>query len=143
MTYADATRVEASEGIAEGTLFVDPAAAYLEDHFPGAPMLPGLVMLESAVRLAALVWAARPAGSACAVLEHVDRLLVVRRVLPGETLIVRVALVGSSSWSEASFTAEAAVDGETAMRARFRLGTTMAGAGFRRSTDAERNDESR
>ncbi len=130
VTYADATRVEASTGIAEGSLLVDPAAEYLKDHFPGAPMLPGLVMLESAVRLAALVWAARPAGCPLSMLEHVDRLLVVRRVVPGETLVLRVELLDDSSPSRASFTAEAAVAGETAMRARFRLGTATAGAGF-------------
>jgi 3-hydroxymyristoyl/3-hydroxydecanoyl-(acyl carrier protein) dehydratase len=127
--YTDAIRVDASTGIAEGTLFVDPAADYLRDHFPGAPTLPGLVMLEAAVRVAASMWAARPSGGPWPMLEHIDRLLVVRRVVPGETLVVRVELVDDSSHGGASFKAEAAVAAETAMRARFRLGNPMAGAG--------------
>jgi 3-hydroxyacyl-[acyl-carrier-protein] dehydratase len=121
--FIDAIHIDPGARAAEGSLFVDPADDYLKDHFPGAPMLPGLLMLEASVRTAAALWAA--SGSppvAGAVLEQVDRLQVVRRVVPGTTLRVHVEIaVDSGEERTARFTARGAVDGETVVRARFRL----------------------
>jgi len=123
VTFVDEISVEAGARSANGSLFVDAAADYLKDHFPGVPMLPGLLMLEASVRTAAALWVAcavRPMDGA--VLEHVDRLQVVRRVVPGETLRVHVEMVpATGETGTASFTARGAVDGETAVRAKFRL----------------------
>jgi 3-hydroxymyristoyl/3-hydroxydecanoyl-(acyl carrier protein) dehydratase len=126
--YTDAIRVEPSMSVAEGTFFVDPAADYLRDHFPGAPTLPGLMMLEAAVRVATSMGAARPGFKGWTMLEHLDGLLIMRRVVPGETLVVRVEMVAGPSDAGASFKAVGAVGSEPAMRARFRL-ATMAPAG--------------
>jgi 3-hydroxyacyl-[acyl-carrier-protein] dehydratase len=121
--FIDAIHVDPGAGTAEGSLFVDPGDDYLKDHFPGTPMLPGLLMLEASVRTAAALWAtsgSRP--GAAAVLEHVDRLQVVRQVVPGTTLRVHVEIaVDSSGDQTARFTARGVVDGETVVRARFRL----------------------
>jgi 3-hydroxyacyl-[acyl-carrier-protein] dehydratase len=121
--FVDAIHVDTGSGSAEGTFFVEPDADYLKDHFPGFPMLPGLLMLEVSVRTAAALWAASasppPDG---AVLEHLHRLHVVRRVFPGETL--RVQVRGSCNPGEpatASFTARGTVEDQTAVRASFRL----------------------
>jgi 3-hydroxyacyl-[acyl-carrier-protein] dehydratase len=123
VTFVDEISVEAGVRSADGSLFVDAAADYLKDHFPGVPMLPGLLMLEASVRTAAALWVACAATSMDgAVLEHVDRLQVVRRVVPGETLRLHVEMVPAEDESgTASFTARGAVDGETAVRAKFRL----------------------
>ena len=123
MTFADAIAVNTPAGTAEARLFVAPGADYLLDHFPGAPMLPGLVMLEAAVRAAAALCHARHASSGPEpTLDRVDRLHVLRRVLPGETLRVRADLVeATTDRHTACFSARADVAGETAMRARFRL----------------------
>jgi 3-hydroxymyristoyl/3-hydroxydecanoyl-(acyl carrier protein) dehydratase len=123
--YTDAIRVDPSTSAAEGTLFVDPKADYLQDHFPGAPTLPGLMMLEAAVRVAASLLAARRGFGSLTMLEHLDGLLVMRRVVPGETLVVRVEMVDGPSPAGASFKAEGVVADEPAMRARFRLGTMV------------------
>ena len=105
-------------------MFVDASADYLKDHFPGAPTLPGLVMLESAVRAAAALWDATDTSAADrgAVLERVERLQIVRRVVPGELLTVDAmrdpdAPDPGTAW----FTARGTVEGGLAMRARFRL----------------------
>jgi 3-hydroxyacyl-[acyl-carrier-protein] dehydratase len=121
--FIDAIRVDSGARAAEGSFFVDPGDDYLKDHFPGAPMLPGLLMLEAAVRTAAALWAASgPPSVAAAVLEHVDRLQVVRRVVPGKTLRVHVDIEADPGGDQtARFTARGAVDGETVVRARFRL----------------------
>src|SRR5204862_3856058 len=87
--FTDSIAVDADSRTSRAALFVDPAADYLADHFPGAPTLPGLVMLEAAVRAAAALWEQGPRGqTATAVLEHVERLQMVRRVVPGETLLI-------------------------------------------------------
>jgi 3-hydroxymyristoyl/3-hydroxydecanoyl-(acyl carrier protein) dehydratase len=119
---ADHITLDPSSGTSRASLTVDPAAEYLNDHFPGAPTLPGLVMLESAVRAAAALWdAGSPDARACAALEHVERLQIVRRVVPGETLIVEARMESDGERGAQWFAAHASVDGQTAMRTRFRL----------------------
>jgi 3-hydroxyacyl-[acyl-carrier-protein] dehydratase len=104
-------------------LFVEPGADYLQDHFPGDPMLPGLVMLEAAVRAATTVWPADGNRQAAATaLDRVERLHVMRRVVPGETLVVTAELTdpGGDEFTR-MFKAIGLVAGQTAMRATFRL----------------------
>lgn len=123
MQFVDDVRIEPSAVCAEGRLFVDPSADYLKDHFPGTPMLPGLLMLEASVRTAAALWRAQPESGEAghAVLARVERLQVVRRVVPGETFVVRIEMSGDRAPDRAGFIAQGQVDGETAMRARFDL----------------------
>ena len=124
LRFADTITVDSTGGTARALFFVDPASDYLKDHFPGAPTLPGLVMLESAVRAAAALWDATEADARhrTATLQHVARLQIVRRVVPGETLTVEtVREPGSAGSGTMSFTARGTVAGDMAMRARFRL----------------------
>ena len=123
MQFVDEVRIEAAARRAEGSLFVDPGADYLKDHFPGAPMLPGLLMLEASVRTAVALWRAQAGCEQAdqAVLARVERLQVVRRVVPGETFVVRVDMSQESSPDRAGFAAQGQVGGEMAMRARFDL----------------------
>lgn len=134
--FVDDVRIEPSAVRADGSLFVDPAADYLRDHFPGAPMLPGLLMLEASVRTAAALWRAQPGCEEAehAVLARLERLQVVRRVVPGETLVVRVEMSGDREDRRAGFVAQGRVAGEMAMRARFDLV-------IRESTERERRNE--
>lgn len=135
LRFADTITVDLAGGTSTALLFVDPAAEYFADHFPGAPTLPGLVMLESAVRAAAALWDAEDADAAdrTATLVHVERLQIVRRVVPGETLTVETvresrpdadpeSIIGDGNrGGTMTFTARGTVGGTTAMRARFRL----------------------
>lgn len=124
MKFVDSITVDLAGGTSRALFFVDPAADYLKDHFPGAPTLPGLVMLESAVRAAAALWDATQSGAAehGAVLDRVERLQVVRRVVPGETLVVDAAReTGDGGPGAVWFSARGRVGGDPAMRARFRL----------------------
>jgi 3-hydroxyacyl-[acyl-carrier-protein] dehydratase len=121
--FVDDITVDAGARSAEGSLVVDAGADYLKDHFPGLPTLPGLLMLEVSVRTASALWSAcATAPPDGAVLEHVDRLQVVRRVVPGETLRMRVEIVPDPEKQRtACFTARGTVNGEIAVRASFRL----------------------
>ena len=124
MTFVDSVSVDTATGRAEGALFVDAAADYLADHFPSAPTVPGLVMLETAVRTATALWRARAveAQSLVAVLERIDRLHVLRRVVPGETLVVRVQMTGDRDANgSVGFQAEGVVGEQIAIRSRFLL----------------------
>lgn len=124
MRFADTITVDPAAGTSQARFFVDPTADYLADHFPGAPTLPGLVMLESAVRAAAALWDAGETGASgrTATLEHVERLQIVRRVVPGETLLVDATREpGDEAGGRMSFSVRGTVGGDTAMRARFRL----------------------
>jgi 3-hydroxyacyl-[acyl-carrier-protein] dehydratase len=104
-------------------LFVDPGADYLRDHFPDAPMLPGLMMLEAAVRAAGeLLRANQPCIVEHSMLERLERLHVLRRVAPGETFVVRTDMIGDVDADRtATFSAVGSVAGNMAMRARFQL----------------------
>lgn len=130
MKFIDEIHVDVPGRSALASLFVDPDADYLEDHFPGAPMLPGLVMLEAAVRAAAAIWLTREQSPvAVSMLDRLERLQVVRRVVPGETVVVNAEIIEPTENRDTQmFKATGDVTGQIVMRARFRL----------RSLDAER-----
>jgi 3-hydroxyacyl-[acyl-carrier-protein] dehydratase len=127
--FVNEIRLDVPGRSARSSLFVDPSADYLTDHFPGIPMLPGLVMLEAAVRTAAVVWPPREQpGLTRATLDRVDRLHVMRRVVPGEILEVTAEAIDPlGDHATQMFTAIGVVAGETAMRAKFRLRSFGAG----------------
>lgn len=124
MKFIDKITIDLPNKSAEAQYFIAEDAEFLADHFPNMPMLPGLVMLEIAVRTAA-AWMSESPGQKSAVnfdLGSLERFYVTRRVVPDETLVVQVqiseiALDGASACCEAS----AKVAGERAMRAKFHL----------------------
>jgi len=66
---------------------VSASEEYLQDHFPGFPVLPGVMMLESMVQAAR-----RLAGDSRLVLGEVRALKYGRFVKPGDVLRVAVTL---------------------------------------------------
>ncbi|MDX2146708.1 MAG: polyketide synthase dehydratase domain-containing protein [Planctomycetota bacterium] len=72
---------------------VTGAEEYLQDHFPGYPVLPGVMMLEAMVQAARrmLVLSQRP-GASRLVLGRVRALKYGRFVRPGDALLVEVIL---------------------------------------------------
>jgi len=122
--FTDTIELNAGSTRATARLFVDPGWEYLRDHFPGTPVLPGLVMLQAAVQTASALLGGAPGAVSVAELESLERLQVVRPVSPGETFSVQTALVErSADGASALFTADGRVGEATAMRARFRLRT--------------------
>lgn len=120
---------------------VSAAEEYLQDHFPGFPVLPGVLMVESLVQAARRLLA--PAGDARLVLGGVRAVKYGRFVRPGETLRVEVSVVKRLEGGvfeckgEASVVGAARGGGEedaAAVSGRFtmrpvRLGTAAAGRG--------------
>ena len=80
-------------------------------------------MLEMAVQSSAALWQACCGHEILlsAELDYLERLHILRRVVPGETLFVHVEMQAYTMSDAASFKAQASVAGEAAMRAHFRL----------------------
>ncbi|MBC7770987.1 MAG: beta-hydroxyacyl-ACP dehydratase [Pyrinomonadaceae bacterium] len=70
---------------------VSSAEEYLQDHFPGFPVLPGVMMVESIVQAARLLLEPRVPGVRL-VLGSVRALKYGRFVRPGDSLRVEVTL---------------------------------------------------
>ena len=124
MKFIDRITIDLPNKTAEAQYFVAEDAEFLADHFPNTPMLPGLVMLEIAVRTAAAWMTENLSENAAANfdLDLLERLYVTRRVVPDETLLIKVKVSelapdGKSACCEA----RAKVAEETAMRAKFHL----------------------
>lgn len=82
---------------------------YLQDHFPGFPVLPGVFMIESLVHAARRIAEARnPAGPRLA-LGGVRALKYGSFVRPGDTLRIEVALLTTADDGSLEFRGEGAV----------------------------------
>lgn len=122
MNFAERIFVDLPNKRAETKFYVAADAEYFADHFPGAPVLPGLVMLEIAAQTAAAWLSEKEKSAANFDLNALENFYLTRRVAPNEVLFVEVvaaeiAADGKSGW----FDAQANVAGEKAMRAKFRL----------------------
>jgi 3-hydroxyacyl-[acyl-carrier-protein] dehydratase len=100
---------------------VTAAEEYLADHFPGFPVLPGVMMLET------LVQAARRLADSLAnapeqplVIADVRNVKYGNMVRPGQTLRVSVALKGRDGQG-LDFQGVGTVDEQVAVQGRFRL----------------------
>jgi 3-hydroxyacyl-[acyl-carrier-protein] dehydratase len=71
-----------------GRKWLDPAAAYFADHFPGNPLMPGVLLVECAAQTAGVLW--QPPGPAF--LAGVSRFRFRKPVWPGQTLEIEVTL---------------------------------------------------
>jgi 3-hydroxyacyl-[acyl-carrier-protein] dehydratase len=75
---------------------VAPDACFLAGHYPGFPLVPGVLLCEAAVQAGALLSALEPrdvaASGAVPVLVKLGETRFRRMVRPGETVSVRVTL---------------------------------------------------
>jgi 3-hydroxyacyl-[acyl-carrier-protein] dehydratase len=86
---------------------VSAAEEYLRDHFPGFPVLPGVMMIEAMVQAARrLVGGERPARLVLGVVRGVK---YGRFVKPGEVLRVEVSLVRTGDDGSIEFRGEGTV----------------------------------
>ena len=93
---------------------------YFQGHFPGRPVMPGVMMLESLAQAAALLsfdaMGALPDDNSIYYFAGIDSARFKRPVGPGDQLILDVVLDRMKS-SIFKFTAKASVDGELAVEA--------------------------
>ncbi len=96
---------------------VTSAEEYLQDHFPGFPVLPGVLMLETLVQAGRLLVGEKDRP---VVLAEVRNVRYGNMVRPGQSLQVEVALrkQRDDGWE---FDGVGKVDDQVAVQGRFRL----------------------
>ncbi|MEM9251150.1 MAG: 3-hydroxyacyl-ACP dehydratase FabZ family protein [Planctomycetota bacterium] len=101
---------------------VTAAEEYLGDHFPGFPVLPGVMMLEALCQAGRALVARLDdtPGATRLAMSQAKNVKYGRMVRPGQTLTVSVTLKAHAD-GVYDFAGEGAVDGETAVKARFAL----------------------
>ncbi|MEX0886146.1 MAG: 3-hydroxyacyl-ACP dehydratase FabZ family protein [Phycisphaeraceae bacterium] len=100
---------------------VSLAEEYLADHFPGFPVLPGVMMLEALVQAGReLAAGLDPAAAGPLVLAEVRNVKYGQMVRPGQALHVQVTLRGRDD-AGLALEGRGTVDGELAVAGRFRL----------------------
>ena len=104
-----------------GVKYVRPDEDWTRGHFPGNPILPGVLVTEALAQVAAIVHLAAHAEQAANVrvyLVGVDRMRFRRIIRPGDVVHLTVALTGHKRnlWT---FDGEATVGGERAADGRF------------------------
>lgn len=100
---------------------VTRAEEYLDDHFPGFPILPGVMMLETLVQAARKLVAGRDDDPKVPlVVAEVRKMTYAAMVKPGQALSVEVCLRKSAD-GEFGFEGVGKVDGREAVKGRFKL----------------------
>lgn len=94
-SFVDRVEVDAVAGTARGEKWLDPAMPFFADHFPGRPLMPGVLLIEAAAQAAGCLWGRRrnhdtPEPFA---LVRVDKFKLSAPVLPGTLLVVDVRWV--------------------------------------------------
>jgi 3-hydroxyacyl-[acyl-carrier-protein] dehydratase len=98
------------------------AEEYLADHFPSAPVMPGVMMLEALVQASAwLVRASENFTHSVVTLKQARGVKYARFVDPGQTLTVTAEITGQDE-HETKVKAQGTVDGAAAVSAKLVLG---------------------
>jgi 3-hydroxyacyl-[acyl-carrier-protein] dehydratase len=103
---------------------------YLAGHFPGEPILPGVMTLEGLVQSALLLVAhSFNRGRLRCSLEKVDRVRFKRAILPGDRVDFLVQFIAREG-EQWKFKGQAEVGGETAAEAHWVLRVNFREVGF-------------
>jgi 3-hydroxyacyl-[acyl-carrier-protein] dehydratase len=87
-SFLDSFEIIEPQKRGRGRKWLDPAALFFVDHFPGSPLMPGVLLIECAAQAAGVLW--QPSGGAF--LAAVSQFRFRKPVLPGQTLEIEVTL---------------------------------------------------
>jgi 3-hydroxyacyl-[acyl-carrier-protein] dehydratase len=109
---------------AVGRYHVDPEAWYLRGHFPGRPIMPGVLQVEALAQVGAVCGLSSPGfAGRLALFAGIDDVRFKRIVVPGDTLTLECRITrlrGPIGKADAT----ASVDGELACRAALTFALT-------------------
>ncbi len=107
------------DGTIRGHKCVSMSEDYFADHFPGNPVMPGVLLLESLVQLAGWGEAATSDFRQWLLLDRVRRCAFYGLVGPGDVVELSVAPQGLAARGRRAYVGTASVDGGKRARAEF------------------------
>jgi len=125
-SFLDTFVLSSSPQSGHGTKWLDPKLAFFQDHFPGKPLMPAVLLIECAAQAAGALWASIQGSQAPAhfVLAQVLQFKVLCPVLPGETIKSHITLT-TSLGNLAQFDAVLSVGESEVARGRIVLGIAL------------------
>jgi len=98
---------------------IDPKEPFFEGHYPGRPIMPGVLIFESIFQAGAILMGKRIANEGkIPVLTRVNNIKLKHAVHPGDTMQIEVKLKDLVS-TAAYMTGKATVNGKTAVTLEF------------------------
>lgn len=96
-SFLDALEVVEPGKRARSKKWLDPTSAFFTDHFPGNPLMPGVLLIECAAQAAGAFWLQQYSADSQqpplpAFLASVQQFRFFKAVLPGQTIEVEVIL---------------------------------------------------
>ncbi len=93
-SFLDAFSVTEPGRRGTGRKWLDPALPFFADHFPGEPLMPGVLLIEAAAQAAGALWASalHEAAPKRFALAQITQFKVLQPVRPGATLESAVTL---------------------------------------------------
>ena len=121
-SFLDAFTVTEPGKRGQGRKWLDPKLPFFADHFPGGPLMPGVLLIETAAQAAGALWASRgDAGTPSHfVLAQIAQFKILQSVLPDQTVETEVSLENLLG-SLAQFSVTLTVAGNEVARGRLVL----------------------
>jgi 3-hydroxyacyl-[acyl-carrier-protein] dehydratase len=93
-SFLDSFEVIVAGREGRGRKWLDPQLSFFADHFPGEPLMPGVLLIECGAQAAGALWASTLAADAPArfILAQVTQFKIQHPVQPGETVETLVVL---------------------------------------------------